>query len=515
MFGQVYNSYALEMRYTFVCMLDFFQLEKISDLSTIIDYSKPDQYYKLQHPKKTPKDLNSMLDRLIIGPLKFMIHEKTGQSINDGDIVKNQNERKINIGNLLLIDYSAEISIEFSETVSDDLRQYVKEYLEVVKGTINNILFYWRISAQLSVYQDSFKKSFFSQIFDVMNRRIPLFEDIDIDQISTILYPNRRNTYLADLLGSSVSKRTMDIFKIEKLKFTILHMSRDDLNRIFKRDLTRVEFEYMKADILDKIDKFVLNFQVGIIPNSKTYKYAYYSNLQSQDRSKIHNFVTNILIAAKLESQRDLKLYNLKNIFSIGDAIFNLRKRGYPAINEHSLIVDFRNIYNTIYSWFERDFGTRDPAMVKYTQLSREDYNKFFYYTQALQSIVDICRDRGFDFASPSITGVSLIQAINSERELVMNYYDLKYWEGKPIGDTIKAYHRIYHLTKYLGFDPLFFAGLDQDMGKSRRHHFLGFIFRKMSSFVGDQMLTTVKFPLLSVSHINSSKLSNNPSIKA
>jgi len=142
------------------------------------------------------------------------------------------------------------------------------------------------------------------------------------------------------------------------------------------------------------------------------------------------------------------------------------------------------------YSWFERDFGTRDPAMVKYTQLSSDDYNKFFYYTQALRSIADICRDRGYNFASPTITGFSLIQAINSERELVMNYYDLEYWKE----DTVKTFHRLYHLTKYLGFDPLFFASLDPDLGKSRRHHFLSFIFRKMSSFVGDHVLTTVKF---------------------
>lgn len=84
-----------------------------------------------------------------------------------------------------------------------------------------------------------------------------------------------------------------------------------------------------------------------------------------------------------------------------------------------------------------------------------------------------------------------MLQALDSGRELVMNAYDLKYWENNPLGDTIKAFHRVYHLTKYLGFDPLFFTSLDSDLSDSRRHHFLGVLFRKMSSYVGDHVLTT------------------------
>ncbi|GAI59627.1 unnamed protein product, partial [marine sediment metagenome] len=148
----------------------------------------------------------------------------------------------------------------------------------------------------------------------------------------------------------------------------------------------------------------------------------------------------------------------------------------------------------TIYKWFERDFGTRDPTMIRYSKLSRDTYNKYYYYSEALRSIEDLCKYKGYNFASPSIKGVNLLEAIDSNRELVMNAYDLKYWSGGALGETVKTFHRIYHLTKYIGFDPFFFRPLDTELGKSRRHHFLSVLFRKMSSYVKDHVLTTVKF---------------------
>ena len=75
-----------------------------------------------------------------------------------------------------------------------------------------------------------------------------------------------------------------------------------------------------------------------------------------------------------------------------------------------------------------------------------------------------------------------------------MNYYDLEYWDQGTLGETVKTFHRFYHLTKYLGFDPLLFRPLDSNLGESRRHHFLGVLFRKMSSYVRDHLLTTKTF---------------------
>ena len=142
---------------------------------------------------------------------------------------------------------------------------------------------------------------------------------------------------------------------------------------------------------------------------------------------------------------------------------------------------------------FERDFGTRDPAMIKYTKLSRADFNKFYYYSEALRSIEELCKHEGYNFALSSIKGVNFLEAVENNKELIMNYYDLNYWDRGKLGETVKTFHRFYHLTKLLGFDPLFFVPLDEDLGTSQRHHFLAVLFRKMSSYVSDHVLTTDK----------------------
>ena len=79
-------------------------------------------------------------------------------------------------------------------------------------------------------------------------------------------------------------------------------------------------------------------------------------------------------------------------------------------------------------------------------------------------------------------------------KELVMKYYDRKYWKK----ETTKAYHVIYHLCKYLGFDPMTFTPLDDNIFKGgekaggwARHHFLALMFRKMSSHANDIVLTS------------------------
>jgi hypothetical protein len=86
---------------------------------------------------------------------------------------------------------------------------------------------------------------------------------------------------------------------------------------------------------------------------------------------------------------------------------------------------------------------------------------------------------------------------LSSKEELVMNHYDINYW-GK---DTTRAYHVIYHLCRYLGFDPMTFTPLNDNIFKGgekaggyKRHHFLALMFRQMSSHVDDIVLTSDHF---------------------
>ncbi|MBA7632675.1 hypothetical protein ES703_40227 [subsurface metagenome] len=493
-FGIAKNDFALEMRRTCIRIMDFFSLDAINDLIDIIGYWQPSAYYGIKHPNDRPYGIESVLNRLIVDPLKYIINDKTGQIVAQNDIVINEKEMTMQInfgGSFVLIDYNKRISISFSDTISSVLRNFMNNYFDVVKGAVDNVLSYWRVNAQLSGYKDSFKKAFYSKIFQVMNRFIPIFEDIPLEKISSLFYPDLQSDHLLRTLSGSQS-RSLDISKLDRLKINILQMKLSDLNNLFERKLTKTGFKYMQAEILKQIDKFVLTYTIEKTPNSKVFKYAYYSNLPYQDKKIIYNFISNILMVTKLEGQRNIPLGSLKSVYPIGDAIINLRRRGFPTKYEHSLVNDLKEIYNTIYRWFERDFGTRDPVMIRYGKLSRNAYNKYYYYSKALRSIEDLCRYKGYDFASPSITGVHLLNAIENKKELIMNAYDLKYWEDGKLGETVKTFHRVYHLTKYLGFDPLFFMGLDSELSKSHRHHFLGVLFRKMSSYVGDHVLTTV-----------------------
>jgi hypothetical protein len=70
-----------------------------------------------------------------------------------------------------------------------------------------------------------------------------------------------------------------------------------------------------------------------------------------------------------------------------------------------------------------------------------------------------------------------------------MNDYDKGKWED----ERVKAYHVVYHLTKFLGFDPLFFRPLRREEilgGLYARNHFRDFILRKTSSKAEDVVLT-------------------------
>ena len=77
--------------------------------------------------------------------------------------------------------------------------------------------------------------------------------------------------------------------------------------------------------------------------------------------------------------------------------------------------------------------------------------------------------------------------------ELLKNDYDLIYWDKQEV----ISYHIIYHLCKYLGFDPLTFTSLSDSIFSTEneykffRFHFLALPFRKMSSHVWDILLTS------------------------
>jgi len=77
--------------------------------------------------------------------------------------------------------------------------------------------------------------------------------------------------------------------------------------------------------------------------------------------------------------------------------------------------------------------------------------------------------------------------------KLIKNEYDEIYWYEKEV----ISFHIIYHLCKYLGFDPLTFTPLNDIIFFPKneirffRFHFLALPYRKMSSHVRDIILTS------------------------
>jgi len=160
-----------------------------------------------------------------------------------------------------------------------------------------------------------------------------------------------------------------------------------------------------------------------------------------------------------------------------------------------------QSLLQTITKWHIDEFGQRDSGLAYYGRIQDKlSYDKsdpdvqslLYYYSNALDSINKYAELRGIELNSPTKSHIALSEMISSKNELVMNEYQIKVWDD----DMTKAYHIIYHLSKYLGFDPITFTPLDDNIfepstGDYRRHHFLALMFRKMTSHIDDVMLTS------------------------
>lgn len=163
-------------------------------------------------------------------------------------------------------------------------------------------------------------------------------------------------------------------------------------------------------------------------------------------------------------------------------------------------------ILQKLAKWHKEEFGSRDIGLTYFgRRADRITYDKndqdiqalLYYYQAAINSIYSYASLRKIDLTSFSKTEISLKESLKNKGELVMNHYDVQYWDK----ESTKAYHNIYHLCRYLGFDPITFTSLNDNIfpggekrGGYKRHHFLALMFRKMSSHVDDIVLTSDDF---------------------
>jgi len=312
-----------------------------------------------------------------------------------------------------------------------------------------------------------------------------------------------------------------------RMKFAVSHWQTSDFHGL-STPITMSEYDLqkLKTSINSYIDKWILSnpYKDKVYSASALKKVKYYvaenfvkhGNQYSQNDLLPDIKLTNDLYFAAMERlYLEFKKNNpgksitetSRNVFSpsyekiekelkTGRHIFTVLNPKYgPKFFSQEVLQD---LLQTLTKWhinhFEGqkkkfEFGTRKTGLI-YDRNDPEIQRVLYYYQNAINSIHDYARERNIDLQSTTPSAISLIDRLDSKKELVMNEYQIKKWEA----DETKAYHNIYHLCKYLGFDPMTFTPLDDKIfktGSYQRHHFLALAFRKMSSHVDDIVLTS------------------------
>ena len=143
--------------------------------------------------------------------------------------------------------------------------------------------------------------------------------------------------------------------------------------------------------------------------------------------------------------------------------------------------------YKTIAKWQIQELG--DRRGLTYDRKDNKARLKLFYYQKALHGIVSYADLRSITLFDGGRGTISIQSKTYNLLDILKNDYGREFVKGNH-----KQFHMLFQLAKYLGFDPLTFTPLDdKDMATSkyRLHHFLAEMMRKMSSNVGDIVLTS------------------------
>ncbi|MBA7661519.1 hypothetical protein ES703_69538 [subsurface metagenome] len=334
----------------------------------------------------------------------------------------------------------------------------------------------------------------------------------------------------------------LNLGTVLRMKFVLSHWQTSDfLTLNTPITMSKYDLQKLKTSINSYIDKWILSnpYKDKVYSASALKKVKYYiaenfvkhGNQYSQNDLLPDIKLTNDLYFAAMERlYLEFKKNNpgrsitetSRNVFSpsyekiekelkTGRHLFTVLNPEYgPEFFSQETL---QNLLQTLTKWhinhFEGqkkkfEFGTRKTGLI-YDRNDPEIQRVLYYYQNAINSIHDYAKLKNMQLNSPTISGIELSEALRIKdpndpkkrivpKELVMNYYDHKYWKK----ETTKAYHVIYHLCKYLGFDPMTFTPLDDNIFKGgekaggyQRHHFLALMFRKMSSYIDDIVLTS------------------------
>lgn len=297
--------------------------------------------------------------------------------------------------------------------------------------------------------------------------------------------------------------------------------------------ISQYELQCLKTDIVNKIDTWILSNPYKYDTRVSRGKYYVAENFRMYtkpytqiDLIPDYELTNNLLMAAMQRKYMEFKRSNPHNsITEIPSDLWSpdlddlYEELGTKRYLWESLGVGvskprfysaraLQNILDTITEWHREEFGDRaiglvytgrETERIVYDRSDPDVQSLLYYYQAALDSVHTYASLRNFDLNSPTHAAIKLKEGIDIKSELVMDNYDIKHWNHK----TTRAYHVIYSLCRYLGFDPWTFTPLDKEIfrggelaGGYKRHHFLALMFHKMSSHINDFVLTSDDFHL-------------------
>ncbi len=216
------------------------------------------------------------------------------------------------------------------------------------------------------------------------------------------------------------------------------------------------------------------------------------SNLEYDLASEIINSVAERMWGLpNFKDEKNLGLSYRRMKAELGISIkFNIKLKDGSFITKEIL----ETLFKKFSEWHLEDLGDRVELM----QFDRTDPSKsyrYHNYNKVLDQISNYAKVRGFNLFDGSGSFIINGRRYDYQNRLT-NDYD-QYFNDQ----AYKNFAVLYHLTKYLGFDPYSFtpqSDADIANGKFRLHHYLANVFRKMSSHLEDVTLVmdTLHYPL-------------------
>ena len=234
--------------------------------------------------------------------------------------------------------------------------------------------------------------------------------------------------------------------------------------------ITQAEIDSVKIEILRKINKFMVS--AGFIEETFTRHGATYTH---EDVVLERDLLQEIYSFGQVYFDKRINIHNIAKFFGINTLDLTKALKGKPLGSKtiEAILSKLMELYKGELSW---TFGL--PEDVVFDVLTDRELRLTDAFSNLFSEISTFAVERGLTLFNPEFSQFK-------------NEYDSYKWND----ERVKGYQVVFHLTQFLGFDPLFLEPLSKSIftnGRFQRHHFRDWILRKTSSAVGDVLLTDI-----------------------